>query len=171
MVCLFGAVLITSCSNDTDPEESSQFFIENAQLAFETVNFEGIGDYQKPKIESGDHLVFVYQENENTSLTASGVLTMKGESVIPDNVIIIEVPATATETCTLNLSGLSANERDDIAIYRGVFDGVYIENLSFQATRIDASTWSVSFSAELSDQGNAFISIEDSGNYHKLEKD
>ena len=117
MVCLFAAILYTACGNDTDPEESSQFFIKNAQLAFEIVNFEGIGDYQKPKIESGDHLVFVYQENASTSLNASGVLTMKGESMIPDNVIIIEAPATAPETYTLNLSGLSANERDDIAIY------------------------------------------------------
>lgn len=168
LACIIGAVLFTACGNDTNPEKSSQFFIENAELGFETVNFEGIGDYQKPKIESGDHLVFVYKENASTSLTASGVLTIKGESVIPDNVIIIEVPATTTETYTLNLSGLSANERDDIAFYRGVFDGVYIENLSFKATRIDESRWSVSFTAELSDQGNAFISIEDTGIYRKL---
>ncbi|GEM_PF-3946484 len=159
-------LLIWSCETEQPtPNEPDQIFYTDAQLGFETFTFDNGRAYQQTRIQDGENLVFVFNENRrNVNLTNRGILTLQGESDIPDNVIFVQVPADVNEY-SLNLIGLAEYERNDIQIYRDVFDGVYIENLNFTATKINDDQWSVSLSAELSDNGQPFFTISDSGVY------
>ena len=129
-----------------------------------------VRDFQQVKIEEGTNTVFICNENNLVDLVGRGILTVKSESPIPDNVIVIEILSNVNEY-TLNLSGLAEYEREDIGLYRDVFDGVYIVNLTFQATKLNENEWAVSFTADLSDNGNPFFIISDSGTYSQVELD